>query len=213
MSNSPPLELFIDREAKPACHKPSKVPIHFKKIVEDELRRDVKLGVLEEVPPNTPTTWCSRMCIQTKKNGKPRRVIDLQPVSKHAVRQTYTGESPFEIVSEVPPHTYRTTLDAWNGYHSVPIREEDRHVTTFITPWGRFRYRTTPQGFLAAQDAYNHRFDLITRDFIKKKRCVDDSILWGETIEEIFFSTCEYLSLTGAAGIIMNPDKFVFGKK
>ena len=171
------------------------------------------MGVLEEVPPNTPTTWCSRMCIQTKKNGKPRRVIDLQPVSKHAVRQTYTGESPFEIVSEVPPHTYRTTLDAWNGYHSVPIREEDRHVTTFITPWGRFRYRTTPQGFLAAQDAYNHRFDLITRDFIKKKRCVDDSILWGETIEEIFFNTCEYLSLTGAAGIIMNPDKFVFGKK
>ena len=42
---------------------------------------------------------------------------------------------------------------------------------------------------------------------------MDDSILWGETIEEIFFSTCEYLSLTGAAGIIMNPDKFVFGKK
>ena len=104
-------------------------------------------------------------------------------------------------------------MDAWNGYHSVPIKEEDRDVTTFITPWGRFRYRTTPQGFLAAQDGYNHRFDLITRDFEFKRRCVDDSIIWGNNIEEIFFRTCEYLYITGNAGIIMNPDKFVFGKK
>ena len=214
MSDSPPLELFIDSSARPiACHKPSQVPIHFKEAVEKELRRDVRLGVFEEVPPNTPTTWCSRMCIQTKKSGKPRRVIDLQPLNKHAVRQTYTGESPFEIVSEIPTNTYRSTVDAWNGYHSVPIKEEDRHFTTFITPWGRFRYRTTPQGFLAAQDAYNHRFDLVTRDFKHKKRCVDDSIVWGYTIEEIFFRTCEYLTITGAAGIIMNPEKFIFAKK
>ena len=113
MKDSPPLRLFIDKEAQPiACHKPAQIPIHFKETVEKELRRDVKLGVIEEVPPNTPTTWCSRMCIQTKKSGKPRRVIDLQPVNKHAVRQTYTGESPFEIVAEVPTNTFRTTLDA-----------------------------------------------------------------------------------------------------
>ena len=73
MNDSPPLELFIDKNVKSiAYHKPANVPIHFKEVVEAELRRDVRLGVLEEVPPNTPTTWCSRMCIQTKKNGKPR---------------------------------------------------------------------------------------------------------------------------------------------
>ena len=214
MKSTPPLELFINPNAKPvACHKPATVPIHFREQVEAELRRDVRLGVLEEVGTNTPTTWCSRMVIQTKKNGKPRRVIDLQPVNRNAVRQTHTGDSPFQIVSEIPPHTYRTTMDAWNGYHSVPIKEEDRHVTTFITPCGRFRYRTTPQGFLAAQDGYNHRFDLITRDITNKRRCVDDSIVWGTTIEEIFFKTCEYLTTTGQAGIIMNPEKFTFCKK
>ena len=97
MKGSPPLELFIDKNARPvACHKPAQIPIHFKQKVEEELRRDVRLGVLEEVPPNTPTTWCSRMCIQTKKNGGPRRVIDLQPVNKHAVRQTYKKEGNCE---------------------------------------------------------------------------------------------------------------------
>ena len=116
MKDSPPLKLFIDPTAKPVvCHKPAQVPIHFKERVEAELRRDVRLGVLEEVPPNTPTTWCSRMCIQVKKNGKPRRTIDLQALNKHAVRQTHGNETPFHIVSEVPANTYRTTCDAWNG--------------------------------------------------------------------------------------------------
>ena len=125
MKDSPPLQLFIDPAAKPiAYHKPGKVPVHFKDRVEAELRRDVRLGVLEEVPPNTPSKWCSRMCIETKKNGNPRRVIDYIELNKHAVRQTHAGESPFEIVSEVPPNTYRTTMDAWNGYHSVPITKK-----------------------------------------------------------------------------------------
>ena len=62
-------------------------------------------------------------------------------------------------------------------------------------------------------DGYNHRFDLVTRDFKNQKRCVDDSILWGESIEENFMKTCQYLSITGSAGLIMNPDKFVFCKR
>ena len=50
MKDSPPLRLFIDKEAQPiACHKPAQIPIHFKDTVEKELRRDVKLGVIEEV--------------------------------------------------------------------------------------------------------------------------------------------------------------------
>ena len=46
-----------------------------------------------------------------------------------------------------------------------PLAEEDRHLTTFLTPWGRLRYRVLPQGYLAAGDAYTHRYDQVTRDF------------------------------------------------
>ena len=34
----------------------------------------------------------------------------------------------------VPHEMKKTVFDAWNGYHSVPIIEGDRHLTTFITP-------------------------------------------------------------------------------
>ena len=30
-------------------------------------------------------------------------------------------------------HSHKSVLDTWNGYHSVPLREEDRKYTTFTT--------------------------------------------------------------------------------
>ena len=58
----------------------------------------------------------------------------------------------------------------------MPIPEEDRHITTFITQWGRFRYKLAPQGFLASGDAYNQRFDAIITLNPKKFQFAQDTV-------------------------------------
>merc|ERR1712059_18894 len=105
------------------------------------------LGVIERVPVNTPSDWCSRMVTVVKKNGKPRRTVDFK-----APRQTHAVDPPFIQAASVPPDTWKTTLDTWNGYHSIPLAPEDRHITTFLTPWGQYRSQVLPQRFLAAND-------------------------------------------------------------
>ena len=99
--------------------------------------------------------------------------------------------------------------DAWNGYHSVPIREEDRHFTTFITPWGRYRYKVAPQGFLASGDAYNQRFDSIITDFHNKVKCADDTCMW-DSIAASFFQACEWFELCARNSIALDPKQFQF---
>ena len=159
-----------------------------------------------------PTDWCSPMVICSKTNGDPRRTVDLQALNKVAVRQTHQAEAPFHQVLAVPKQTIKTVLDAWQGYHSVPIAEEDKHNTTFLTPWGRFIYRTCPQGFLASGDAFNARYDKIVADFKNKTKCIDDTLLWSDNLEDSFFRTCEYLTLCSNAGIIFNQQKFQLGQ-
>ena len=161
----PPLHLMIDPDAKPvAHHSPIPVPLHWHDEVKAGLDQDVRLGVLEEVPIGEPVTWCHRMVVCPKKNGQPRRTIDFQSLNAHAVRETHHTPSPFLQARSVPPGTIKSVLDAWNGYHSVPLREDDRHLTTFITPWGRYRYKTAPQGYIASGDAYTRRYDAIVAD-------------------------------------------------
>ena len=61
-----------------------------------------------------------------------------------SIRQCHPTQPPLEQAHTVPHNQKKTVLDCWNGYHSVAIREEDRHLTTFYTPWGRYRYKTCP---------------------------------------------------------------------
>ena len=148
-----------------------------------------------------------------KKDGKPRRVIDLRNLNKHTIRQTHHTDSPYTAASRIKPGTIRTTTDAWNGFHSVPLAKEDRHMTTFISPWGRYRYCVTPQGQAISTDAFTHRYDIVTCEVPDHVRIVDDSCLWNENITDHVKQVCEYLHLTGSNGIIQNPDKFVFGRR
>ena len=141
--------------------QPSPITIHWQAQVEAGLDRDVFLGVIEKVPVNEPVKWCRRMLVAPKSNGSPRRVIDFTPVNRHAPRQLHHTRSPYSIATAVPDYTFKTVLDNWHVYHSVSIHTSNRHLTTFITHYGSYRYRTAPQGFISAGDGYTHRMDLI----------------------------------------------------
>ena len=81
-------------------------------------------------------------------------------------------------------------------------------MTTFVTEYGRYRYKTLPQGFLSATDGYTDRFDFITRDIENLERCVDDAVLWDNDIQGNFFRTCKYLTRCAEAGILFTEEKF-----
>lgn len=157
MSGLAPLRILTKDDAKPyAVHKPSTIPAHWLDQVKADLDQDVSLGVLEKVTHNTPTTWCYRMHVVSKKNGQSRRVVDLHKLNAATHRQTHFTKPPFAQAMAIPPNTWRFTTDAWNGYHSVPIATQDRHLTRFITPWGRMRYRVAPQGSICSGDGFTY---------------------------------------------------------
>ena len=100
--------------------------------------------------------------------------------------------------------------DAWSGYHSALIEEEDRHLTSFITEWGRYRYRVAPQGYVSSNDGYAKRFDKIIEKFVRKTKVTDDTAIWDEELKEHWWRMIDYLELVGKHGIILNSEKFQF---
>ena len=210
----PPVEIHLEPSALPkACHTPADITLHWQQKVYDDLVRDEALGVVERVPYGEPVTWCHRMVVTRKHDGSPRRTVDLSPLNKFCKRETFASESPFHLARRIPQNTWKTVTDAWNGYHSVPLRESDRHLTTFITPFGRWRYIRAPQGFLSSGDGYNRRFDAILSEFHRKERCVDDTVHYDTDLEQHWWRTIDILTRIGQAGIVLNPDKFQFAQK
>ena len=210
MSGEPLTISFKDNTNPHAIHTPIKVPIHWEEKIQASLQQDERLKILEKVPPGTSVKWCTRMVPVAKKNGDPRRTIDYQKINNATLRETHYTPTPFNIVSRVPKNSLKTVLDAWNGYHSLLLADESKDATTFITQWGRYRYKRAPQGFHASGDAYTSRFDIITADFKDVSRCVDDSLLCSKDIESAFWETYEYIKHCSDNGIVFNVDKFQF---
>ena len=209
----PPLKIHIDPNAKPVAFlKPSSVPLHWQKQVEDELERDVALGVIERVPHGEPTVWCSRMVVSRRSDGGPRRTVDTSHMNKFCTREAHGSKSPFQLARSVPPASIKTVMDLWNGYHSVPICEEDRHYTNFTTQYGLFRYCRAPQGYLSSGDGFNRRMDDLTAHIQRLERCVDDNLIHDSSYEDHWWRVLDFLELAGNAGMVVNPEKFQFGE-
>ena len=134
--SGPPIEIHMKETAIPkTCHTAADLPTHWQDQVQKDLMRDEALGVIEKVPNEEPVTWCHRMVVTRKHNGDPRRTVDLSLLNKLCKRESFSSDSPFKIARRIPSKSWKTVTDAWNGYHSVPLRECDRHLTTFITFW------------------------------------------------------------------------------
>ena len=128
MMTGPPISIHIDLATKPmAVHAPTLIHIHWNEEVKQQLDADVALGVIKKVEPKTPTTWCHCAIWVRKLDGNPRRVVNFQSLNRHCFCDTHHTVSPFQQAHEISRNTYCSVTDAWNGYHLVPVREEDRH--------------------------------------------------------------------------------------
>ena len=98
--------------------------------------RDVAAGILIKVSFNEPTVWCARMVVVKKRDGRPRRTVDYQSLNSQCLREPVHSESPFHTARRIPQQTWKSVIDAVDGYHSVELDEESSKLTTFITPMG-----------------------------------------------------------------------------
>lgn len=118
--------------------------------------------------------------------------------------------TPCDMVSDIPPHSYKTVADAHWGFYQVEHDEESRHLKSFIMPWGRFQYCRTPMGHFSATDAYTKRFDDAVSGFPRKHKCADDPILYDGNIQDALWHMYDFLELCAKKGITLKPEKFMF---
>ena len=86
------LHVHINKDVPPtAVNRPSTVSVHWEKQVKAALEADVRLGVIEKVPCNTPQLRCAPMHVVAKHNGDPRHVVDFTILNEACSRQTHVG--------------------------------------------------------------------------------------------------------------------------
>ena len=143
-----PYTIKLKEDAKPhALYTPRNVPIPLRGKVLDELNRMESLGVISKV--SDPTPWCAGMVVVPKKSGDVRICVDLKALNESVMRETHPIPKVDDTLAQLSGAALFTKLDANSGFWQIPLSEESRLLTTFITPFGRYAFNKLPLESLA----------------------------------------------------------------
>ena len=72
-----------------------------------------------------------------------------------------------------------SVVDAKNGFWHVQLDSESSLLTTFSTPWGRFRWTRSPFGISPAPEEFQRRLECALEGLDGVKRIFDDILVFG----------------------------------
>ena len=132
-------------DAKPfALFTPRNVPLPLRKKVQDELARMESLGVISRV--EEPTPWCAGMVVVPKKSGTVCICVDFRPLTDNILRDVHPLLKVDETLAQIVGATVFSKLDANCGFLQIPLEEQSRSLTTFITLFGCYCINKLPFG-------------------------------------------------------------------
>ena len=146
----------------------------------EELRkiidRHLKLGVIE---PSSEGPWASPCLLVRKKDKKSLRlVIDFRSLNSSTICQFLRIPAIKDILDKIgiDRPQYISTFDLDSGFHQIPMEKESIQRTAFLTPFGKYVFKTMPQGLKNASSTFMHVMDVVLQNLNHTHAYIDDII-------------------------------------
>ena len=126
-----------------------------------ELNRLVKEGIITEVHEHTE--WINSIVPVIKEDGSLRLCLDPKDLKKAIKRNQWYARTLDDILPEIAQSQYLTIKDATLGFWHIPLDLRSSLLTTFNTPWGKYRWLRMPFGLKFSGDVFQERLDIVLR--------------------------------------------------
>ena len=170
-------------------------------------------GVIEKV--THPTNWLSPVVPVVKPHSSPVEVricCDYKFLNQHLQREVFEIPTFEELVSNLSGAVKFSKLDAKSGFYQIPLKEEARDLTTFITPFGRYRYRRLPMGINVAPEIFQRKMTELLKDLPGVICYLDDILVYGSCAKDHDDNLDRVLKRIQACGLKLNREKCIFGQ-
>ncbi|RVW95993.1 Transposon Ty3-I Gag-Pol polyprotein [Vitis vinifera] len=118
-----------------------------------------------------------------------------------------------QIVDSTSGQGMLSFLDAFSGYHQIPMSPDDEEKTAFITPHDLYCYKVMPFGLKNAGATYQRLMTKIFKPLIGHtvEVYIDDIVVKSKTREQHVLHLQEVFHLLRKYGMKLNPSKCAFG--
>ncbi|XP_075515705.1 uncharacterized protein LOC142550517 [Primulina tabacum] len=182
------------------------------KIIEEQVKEMLGAGHIREV--QFPT-WISNVVLVPKATGKWRMGVDFRDLNKACPKDCYPLPRIDQLVDSTSGFELLSFMDAYKGYHQIPMAREDQDKASFITFGGTFFYVVMPLGLKNAGATYQRLMSQVFQKQIGRniEIYVDDILIKTREMSCFIDDLTETFATLGKYEIKLNPAKCVFGVK
>lgn len=169
------IKLEIDKKIKPVVQRARRIPICIRNDLKKELETLEEENIIKR--ESGPTDWVHNILL-VRRNNSLRICIDPVPLNAALKRPHFQFTTLDEILPEISRARVFSTVDAKKGFWQIKLSEESK-LTTFWTPFGRYRWLRLPFGISPAPEIFSQKMHEVTVGLKDIEILADDILLYG----------------------------------
>ena len=179
-------------------------------VIQAEVDNLLKAGFIREIKY---PEWLANVVVVPKKGGKWRVCVDYTNLNDACPKDSFPLPRIDQIVDASAGHGMLSFLDAFSGYHQIPMYMSDAEKTAFITPHGILCYNVMSFVFKNVGATYKRLVTKMFRPLLGKTMevYIDDMLVKSKQRLDHVTRLQEAFKFLKAYDMKLNPSKCAFG--
>ena len=217
LGNIGKLCIHTNSAVKPVQNHTRRVPVALQKELKRKLQSMEADGIIAKVV--TPTQWISNMVCVKKQNGSLRICLDPQHLNQAVYRNHFPSQTLEALTPRLLGARVFSVCDAKDGFLQCELETDSSYLTTFWTPFGRYRWRRLPFGLNCSPEEFQRLLSECLEGLENIEVIADDILIFGagDTEESAVNQHDEafraLLQRARERNLKLNPDKLRFKLK
>lgn len=202
------VHLYLKDNVQPSIASPRRFPYMLLGKLKTTLNQMVSDDIITKV--TEPTDWVSHMLAVEKSNGSLRICLDPPELNGAIKIPKYQIPQLDDIISVMSNKKVFSVLDLASGFWHLELDESSSWLTTFASPFGRYRFKRLCFGINCAPEIFMQKMVEIFGDIEGVRPYFDDIIVAASTEEEHDQLMEKVLERAKQHNLKFNPNKLQY---
>ncbi|XP_048001410.1 uncharacterized protein K02A2.6-like [Leguminivora glycinivorella] len=203
------IHIPIDETIQPVSQPLRRIPIPLEKKVEEKLQDLIKRDIIEEVSGSSK--WVSPIVPILKENGELRLCVDMRRANAAIMRENHPLPTMDKLLPQVRDAKYFSKLDIRDAFHQLELHPDSRHITTFITSLGMYRYKRLMFGITCAPEIFQKTIEKLLLGCEGVINFMDDILVYGRDKEEHDTRLQQVTNVLKENNVVLKEEKCIIG--
>ena len=148
-----------------------------------------------------------------KKTGKWRVCVDFTDLNKACLKDPFPMPRIDQLVDATVGHHRMSFLNAFQGYHQIPLATDDQEKTAFVTHVGNYHYKVMPFGLKNAGSTYQRMMTKMFEPQLGKnvEDYIDDMVVKSKLVSQHLTDLANIFEILRRHKLHLNASKCSFG--